>query len=560
MTSPYSDTPDPSTGFDPDRHRKEIELMEQRFRERSDRHGGGPATTGEIDGRVADEMREFFDASEQQLKTVVPRLQVGDQSTSMAETTDEIRKKINDFFAQVKDGGSSAAQKAPPAQRLAKRKARWTGTLPPPREEGRSAPRGAPAAFAPPSSHLDRRDAPAPRAHARTPSSDAEKMDLKTALEKLRRHGGERVDDRAASGPTTTTTAPDVTPPRMATAPAAPRREPPAPPSSRREQPAVAPPREPARFAPTRREPPPAAAPRPAPRQAAAAPSPPPPPPVVAERRPPRAAPAPAPEPAPPQADPRDGFDSIFKEVEGIVLDTLKSKADEPSAAPRAAEPEEPPTLREQAPISEPVSQLVSLRTDDSDDVDVDTPPPASARAPQFARPEEDAEEEPDEAAPAPYDWGVKPAGAPKGAWLLDVPDPPAAEPEPPSPKGAQRAPSPAPAEADGSSSMRGARNFLVRKTSDEVQRFQPVLKALKDAAILDDKDIDGDAKAAPDGEEGFLSADSFNDDVPRGADVEAELSPMRLVEELRRIKRITQALMAKGVISLKDLEKTDGD
>jgi len=150
MTAPYSDQPDPSTGFDPNRHRKEIELMEQRFRERSERHGGGPVTTGEIDGSVADEMREFFDASEQQLKTVVPRLQSPDQNRAMAETTDEIRKKINDFFAQVKDGGAAGRDKSPPTQRLAKRKARWTGTLPG-RADAQAAPGAFPTAFeAPP--------------------------------------------------------------------------------------------------------------------------------------------------------------------------------------------------------------------------------------------------------------------------------------------------------------------------------------------------------------------------------------------------------------------------
>jgi hypothetical protein len=547
MTAPYSDQPDPATGFDPNRHRKEIELMEQRFRERSERHGGGPVTTGEIDGRVADEMREFFDASEQQLKTVVPRLQSPDQNRAMAETTDEIRKKINDFFAQVKDGGSGGRDKSPPTQRLAKRKARWTGTLPG-RVDAQSAPGAFPTAFEPPESS-SRRDAPAaPRASARTPATDSEKMDLRTALEKLRRHGVVKGDERSA--PAQVVAPPDVTPARAAP----PRREsnfvaspryepaPPAAPPRREPPPPVAAP------APTRREAPPPPAPRPAA-------------PVVADRRPPRAAPRPAPEAAPAQSDPGDGFDSIFKEVEGIVLDTLKAKPDEaPAPAARAAKPAEPPTLREQEPISEPVSQLVCLNTD-SDEVEQAPPPrePASSRAPQFARPEEDAEEEPDEAPAAPYDWGVKPAARPSGAWLLDVPEePPVAQEEPPAADEAK--PAAPPPEADSSNSMRGARNFLVRKAGDEVRRFQPVLKALKDAAVLDAKDIDGRSNAAADGEDGFLSADSFNDDVPRGADVEAELSPMRLVEELRRIKRVTKALMDKGVISARDLEKTDGD
>jgi hypothetical protein len=533
MPAPNSEPTDPATGFDPDRHRKEIELMEQRFRERSERHGSGPATTGEIDGRVADEMREFFDASEQQLKTVVPRLQAPDQN-GMAETTDEIRKKINDFFAQVKDGGAGAAgQKAPPAQRLAKRKSRWTGALPV-RSEAQPSPRAAPIAFAPPTSS-PRRDAPepaAPQAAARTPQSDAEKMDLKTALEKLRRHGVVKSDEKAPAAPAAAPTL---------------RREPAPAPAS-----------------------PPVPAARSAPRPAA-------PPPVVVDRRPPRAAAAPAPAPsappasasapaaAPAKADPGAGFDSIFKEVEGIVLDTLKSKTDEPPASARAAKAaeEKPPKVRERAPISEPVSQLVSLGTD-SEEV-VEAPPPresAKSRAPGFARPEEDAEEEVDEAAPAPYDWGVKPAARPAGAWLLDVPEPPVVQEEPPEgapkEKGAKRAS--VPDEPDESSSMRGARSFLVRKASDEVRRFQPVLKALKDGAVLDDEEIDGASDEPADGEEGFLSADSFKDNVPRGADVEAELSPMRLVEELRRIKRVTKALMAKGVISQRDMEKTDGD
>lgn len=544
--------------------------MEQRFRERSERHGGGPAATGEIDGRVADEMREFFDASQQQLKTVVPHLQNPEESRAMAETTDEIRKKINDFFAQVKDAGATAKKSATGSQRLAKRKARWTGALPA-RDGGSAsasqklfvpatasarresiAPRAAAPAqsFAPP-------PAPAP-APAATP--EPEKMDLKAALEKLRRHGVVKNDDKSAQAMAEAradqTHARVQPPPRPVTPVPAARREP---------QPSAAPrvaPNAPAARVQPRPAPAPAQSAAPAPAPAPAAP-----PAPVVERRPQRAAPAPAPAPAPaaatpPRSDPGDGFDSIFKEVEGIVLDTLKSSTDEKPAGGRPAPVAEKPRPREAAPVSEQVSQLVCLRTD-SEEVPVatpqPTPAPSSARGPQFARPEEDAEEEPEEQPAAPYDWGVKPAARPKGAWLLETPDTSVEEaPAAPSKPGARAPQAKAAAEPDASAGMMGARNYLVRKANEEVRRFAPVVKKLKDDAVLDAKDVDGDSSAG--GDDGFLSADSFKDDVPRGADVETELSPMRLVEEIRRIKRVTQALIAKGLISAVDLERTGGD
>ena len=52
----------------------------------------------------------------------------------------------------------------------------------------------------------------------------------------------------------------------------------------------------------------------------------------------------------------------------------------------------------------------------------------------------------------------------------------------------------------------------------------------------------------------------SFKDDRLSPDEIEQELSPMRLVEELRRLKRVTQALLDKGVISAEDLKKAAGD
>src|SRR5205807_5042951 len=125
--------------------------------------------------------------------------------------------------------------------------------------------------------------------------------------------------------------------------------------------------------------------------------------------------------------------------------------------------------------------------------------------------PEADDEEERDEAAPAPYDWGVRKTATAKGAWLLDTPDERADAPA----EDAGPAATPAAPAASG-----GARSFLVRKAGDEVQRFQPVLKALAAKGVIAKEDVEG-APAAPEGgsDDDVVSVESFRDDRPRDVD-----------------------------------------
>src|SRR5204862_4621834 len=113
--------------------------------------------------------------------------------------------------------------------------------------------------------------------------------------------------------------------------------------------------------------------------------------------------------------------------------------------------------------------------------------PSEALRGSRFARPAEDEDEDEGDEPPAgPYNWGVKAAAKPKGAWLLDTPDETDA-PAPPAsgvPEASKGAASPAAAGG-------GARNYLVRKAGEEVQRFRPVLKALKEAKILDTTELE---------------------------------------------------------------------
>jgi hypothetical protein len=283
-------------------------------------------------------------------------------------------------------------------------------------------------------------------------------------------------------------------------------------------------------------------------------------------------------------------FDSIFSAVEGIVLDTLKSSMNETMSAARKSEPEladvavptadpivdpipdAPDTatqdlsqdLSENLEEGEKQDESVALSDDTQDESASFSHEPrdvseslAEEVAPKLPAPREDDEDEDADgaAAPAtPYDWGVKPVARPRGAWLLDTPDESAEEPAPA--KAAPEQPAPA-AEAP---SVSGPRAFLIRKASDEVRRFQPVVDALVRADVVDADEFAGKAAAPLADDDDAVSLDSFRDDRPSYEEMEQELSPMRLVEELRRLRRLTQALVEKGVISASDVEKSDSE
>ena len=123
---PADDSDDAS--FDPFRHREEIELMEQRFRERAERseEATRATTTGAIDARVQDEMRQFFSESAQRLEEVVPKLQA-QNIRDTSETTGEIRRKIEGLATASPVGAiphMPAARRTGRRPRPARRKAR----------------------------------------------------------------------------------------------------------------------------------------------------------------------------------------------------------------------------------------------------------------------------------------------------------------------------------------------------------------------------------------------------------------------------------------------------
>lgn len=688
-------------------------MMEQRFRERAKRSGGGPISTGEIDARVQDEMQQFFSESHDKLEQVVPGL-AEEENQGMKETTGEIRRKIDDFFAQVtpEDGealfGSGpdpfAAPAATPEAGLAGMAAAGSPKFQPQQKPFAGAPTVGqssggvpprPAGFNPPPATTPFRShatphqgvphyAPQPAAGS-PPSTSRERptLDLKTALEKLRRTGSSGDDVVADSVPRR---------------PEPLRRREPAPPSEpmRAFQPPVAPPPEPAivpepTFAPST---PPAEpqhhrfGPRPAvptreaeepeadalppeldrfalhadeppawtPPSAPARGVPPlssgtsdrrdrvelpqsdtpvepiaariraartlPPPPVATPPEPPRDA---APRARRPErsASPKGAkgakgkaaegnFDDIFSEVQNLVLDSLKGSVSESFTAAHEMSQE----------ISEEISQRVSQRISDvavraaeqararsrapaepeerpdprSGRRDRPEPGPRSGRRPvatgeylededdeapsAFGSPDirrsprplssvlpapsddEEMEDQADEAAPSgPYDWGVKKKAPAPGAWLLDSEDTPV--PESAAPAVAARAkpePEPEP-EADAGPAAgggAGARGYLQRKLAQEVDNLGPALEALERRAVLtaretaairgraeDTDDLDGDAE---------MSVDTFVDDRPRG---EADaMTPMKLVEQLRTVRRLQELLIEKGLIDPTDLER----
>jgi hypothetical protein len=100
-----------------------------------------------------------------------------------------------------------------------------------------------------------------------------------------------------------------------------------------------------------------------------------------------------------------------------------------------------------------------------------------------------------------------------------------------------------------------------VKKLGDEVRKIQPAVEALQAKGIVSAKDLGAPAepaKAVPEKTDDMVSVDDVADRAP--VDLEKELSPARLVDELRRLRRLTDALMAKGVLSESDLQKRSED
>lgn len=306
--------------------------------------------------------------------------------------------------------------------------------------------------------------------------------------------------------------------------------------------------------------------------------------------------------------DAAKAFDSIFSELEGLVRDTLKDSVDETFEAARVAEGElgavrtevarngsSRPARANPAPVREldpeEISEVVELPPITSHTPAPLAPPKGSAppaRGQRIATPpadvgeapeDEDEEREP-EASAAPYNWGVRPAKRPPGAWLLGeegggapAPEPapaPAQAPANPaagarprggSPAAATPAPAvpavaPAAAADAGAGGPVGGRGYLVKKLSDEVLRARPALRALQDRGLISAEDL-GEAPGRPgkgSGDDDEVSIDHFED--RQEIDLEKELSPVRLVGELRKIRRLVDALVAKGLISPADLER----
>lgn len=675
--------PDPSAGpeapHDPYRRRREIEHLERRFREESPMPASATTTTSEVERRVSNEMQDFFTASEAQLKQVVPALERDAQSG--LKETGEIRARIDDFFTESKPEQRPAG--VPDTNELRDRRARAGGASASapegPAPAARPAARATPAVAAVPPAFADPTTGPAApktrRPETKAPAPEAPpaerpKMDLKTALERLRKHGTGKAAQPAGgpaplpaaqpalAAPAAATPVPTVSPiaaPEPAAAPEAA-----APPAARRApespmlaQVPVAQPLPPSVVAnaiaeqeirwkkmdqtqsilpPLQREPrtgPVAGAPsfarRKDPTRSGLERSP-----REAARESLHAAPAPSSqdpgrsqlppigwggaEPSPRSAPPRpsapaasapgaagssvregsvrlgrprslsaledvqaplaprapargESFDEIFNELQGLVLDTLKESVDETFHAARKtdgdlrAPPSSATSPRGAAPAAPPAKEARSPRPARAPAA---APPPAAAPAKpsRLAKPadddeDEDTREERDEAPKGPYDWGVKPAAKPAGAWLVDGGEPAKAPARP-----AAAAPEPAPERtADPNEISAGAglgvggRAYLIKKAGAEVKKLQPAVDALLKKGVVEAKDLaDPAAPAAPAGSDDELSIDSFAN-RPQ-VDLEKELSPVRLVEELRRLRRLSDALIARGVITAEDLSR----
>ncbi len=603
--------PDPRGATDAARrHRREIELMEQRFRERAERGGAAPAPSappaGRVDDRVQSEMQQFFSESARRMEAVAPSLDTGKKADAL-DTTGEIRRKIEAFFDESAEAAAAPAPARPAGPNAAPAPRRRLPSdasipIPPllglPKAGGPSLPRMLPkddtgpvpaqatrraaAAAAQLAAQSDAPPQSAPAAQrtpaAPTPDPVGAPIDLKTALERLRRQtgGGARsFADAAAPGLAPRSAAPPAAPPAQQAPPPAARRA--TPPVTVGGSAAAAPPPAVPSQPPARR----AAATPPAAGRSALPPSfaPPPSAPAAALPPAPAAAPAPAPapaaEPAPQQrrsALDSDGFDAILAEVEGLVRGTLRDSVSETYEAARDALPGFE-LRREAAPESEslrggPISRPLST---------------------VLPRPRDDDDEEgdgPDEAPPGPHDWGVRPADRPRGAWLLEESGevPPAAAPatsgaarSAPAPTGAARSAAsraasqpvtlppevePLPDDGDeppvstpvvqpepstGSAGLMGG-SYLARKYGDEVAKLRPAVKKLVQKGVVSKAELGDD----DDDDDDEVSLDSFKDDRPRGE--VAAPSAMRIIEEIRRTRRLMEVLLKKGLVTEDDL------
>ncbi len=194
MSDESKDSP-PEPEFDLQRHRREIEALEQRFRE--SRKEEDPVRR---DHRIDDEVRQFFDESQDALEAMVPQL--ADESGALARVDrDAIERGLEVF---------DAAERMPP--------------------------RPAPAPNPTFESNHGELEAPTRAAPTMAPpnSSGGEGLDLRSALERLKRHG--LVRDEEPAGRTLTSGAPAVAPHVPAPpspANAAPPTPPPPPPAMR---------------------------------------------------------------------------------------------------------------------------------------------------------------------------------------------------------------------------------------------------------------------------------------------------------------------------------------
>jgi hypothetical protein len=262
---------------------------------------------------------------------------------------------------------------------------------------------------------------------------------------------------------------------------------------------------------------------------------------------------------------PNESFDEIYDQLQGLVLDTLKQSVDASLEAARVHGEEmlavAPGPAR--GPDTPAPSRSASSRPAGRPAAPTPAAPPSaappSAAAPaaaqgRLARPSDDDEREDadeEQAAPTrPHDWGVQRAPRPAGAWLVEDEDsaPPGGAPPKPVP--------PPVADESAAGGPIGGRGYLVKKVADEVVRTQPAIEALVRKGVLARDEVEGPAPARSGGKgsEEELSVDSFAE-RPQ-VDLEKELSPAKLVEELRRLRRVTEALVSKGVLAPEDLKR----
>jgi hypothetical protein len=91
---------------------------------------------------------------------------------------------------------------------------------------------------------------------------------------------------------------------------------------------------------------------------------------------------------------------------------------------------------------------------------------------------------------------------------------------------------------------MGAAGGILARKLEAESDRFAPLLNQLVAEGVVEASEFVEDDEDDDD----EISVASFKDNRPRGDD--QGMTPMRIVEEIRRLRRIQELLVAKGLVS----------